>query len=376
MKKLMVSSLMLPRTGCFMLFFSLCLCSFSQNAGFSLTGKFTGFEEGAWFYLSNIDTQTILDSARLENGHISLSGELENIPEILYLSSGVAAEKKYTFLMIGNEQVHVQGDRSAFPARLEVNGSEFNLGRQAYYAYTGDWEMEANKWAKKFSQPKIKMKWDRKYAEAKDSLRARAWRYVQLHPNSHNSLYVLRDQLRDRSQEEIAEVFQKVSPEMKASHFATPIKVYLEKGVVKVGDPILDFKGQDSEGNEVSLSSFGEEYMLLSMMSSGCPISRASNEGLKELNQQQDSIQIVSYYVDRNKEKWLNSHKVSGGDWASIWDGKGAFGETYVRYGQPGFPTFFLIGPDKKILAKWTGYSVQGDTQYIVNKLKGYFNRK
>jgi thioredoxin-related protein len=39
-----------------------------------------------------------------------------------------------------------------------------------------------------------------------------------------------------------------------------------------------------------------------------------------------------------------------------VWDGKGDNSETSLKYGVTGFPTFFLINPEGKIVTSIIGY--------------------
>jgi hypothetical protein len=75
---------------------------------------------------------------------------------------------------------------------------------------------------------------------------------------------------------------------------------------------------------------------------------------------------IVSFSADNKKEVWLNSVDRDKITWTSLWNGNGIYSETCIRYGVTGFPTFILIGPDRKIADKWTGYA----KGMLIEKLK------
>jgi thioredoxin-related protein len=69
-----------------------------------------------------------------------------------------------------------------------------------------------------------------------------------------------------------------------------------------------------------------------------------------------DNLSVVSFSGDAGKETWLKSLTRDQPQWLSLWDGKGFYGETIIKYGVTGYPTFVLINPDGKIVSKWSGY--------------------
>jgi alkyl hydroperoxide reductase subunit AhpC len=81
-----------------------------------------------------------------------------------------------------------------------------------------------------------------------------------------------------------------------------------------------------------------------------------SAKELRQINKNNDTIQVVSFSVDANKKSWLHSLKRDTVTWTSLWDGKGRFSDTYTIYGIHGVPTFFIINPEGKILKTWFGY--------------------
>ena len=49
-----------------------------------------------------------------------------------------------------------------------------------------------------------------------------------------------------------------------------------------------------------------------------------------------DSLEIISFSGDSKKDIWLNSLKRDSVTWISLWDGKGRYSETYIKYGIQG----------------------------------------
>lgn len=79
-------------------------------------------------------------------------------------------------------------------------------------------------------------------------------------------------------------------------------------------------------------------------------------------------IPLLDFNTDTKKEVWLSSLKRDSVSWNSLWDGKGSYSETYIKYGINGVPTFYLFAPDGKVIDKWIGYG-EGSLE---NKVKRF----
>ncbi|MEM6265411.1 MAG: thioredoxin-like domain-containing protein [Bacteroidota bacterium] len=359
--------------------FSLCflgtLHTFCQEEELHLTAELTGFPDSTLFFLENTSTQAVLDTAMLISGKFEMYAQLAETPETLFLYARLEGEKPKTWLLLGNEAVTLKADKKDFPWQVDATGSASQDEREAMRNYILKWQLEGDRLQDKMMEQlrksgNIKMRLAKKWSHAGDSVKARKWAYLQTHPNEVNSLYQAKYLLNKFPKQEIQGFYNSLTPEMKANKFAAPIRIFLEEGFVQTGDTLYDFVAEDMTGKSYRFSEVTGDYTLLTFMSTQCGVSRASNEGLKKLVEAQDSIKVVSFSVDANREIWANSCKTEGGDWLSLWDGTGAYGKTYIRYGQPSFPGYVLIGPDKKVIAQWSGYSTQGDSEYIIKKIQ------
>ncbi|MFI5140078.1 MAG: DUF4369 domain-containing protein, partial [Sphingobacteriales bacterium] len=84
----------------------------------------TGFNNGAKFYLKDIDADADIDSAFIQNDHFVLNGKLAETPQSLWLYSQTGKNYYYVTLMIGNEDININGDIKDFPFDLSVTGSK------------------------------------------------------------------------------------------------------------------------------------------------------------------------------------------------------------------------------------------------------------
>jgi peroxiredoxin len=147
-------------------------------------------------------------------------------------------------------------------------------------------------------------------------------------------------------------------PLYKQSLFGQRIGNYLKVGdILNKGNNITDFEALDKDGNKHRLSEIKGKYILLDFSTTYCGPCIESLEDLKIISKKYaEQLGIVSFSGDGGKATWLKGISRDQPAWLSLWDGKGSYGETILKYGVTGYPTFFLIDPQGKIVSKWSGY--------------------
>ncbi len=152
-------------------------------------------------------------------------------------------------------------------------------------------------------------------------------------------------------------LFNQVSDEIKSSKYGKVISIYLNEKVPEIGDYYHDFKAINSSGDSIKFSDFLGKYILLDFTAAYCGACIQAAKELRLIHKTHgDSLQIVGFNTDAKKEVWLSSLKRDSVSWISLWDGKGSYGETYIKYGINGVPAFYLLAPDGKVIDKWVGY--------------------
>ena len=354
MKKLSILLLILSE-----IFFVSC----NKHNGYEIEGNLTGFPDGTILYLQNSSTQEIFDSAAIRNNKFTLKGHLQNFPEQLYLTAKVNNQFIYVYLLIGNENVNIKGDVKDFPWNVQVNGSKTQNDVNYLRDLTKHYDIERDsltqaffKLSEEFQQEKGKKIWDR-IAILDDSSYSTRVRYIKTHINTYNGIINLGLIKNSLPKDTVQTLYNKLSPEMKASRFAKILDIYLKEKISEIGDKYHDFEAFNKDGNKIKLSDLNRKYILLDFTSAGCGPCIQSAEELRSINKTlSDSVTIVSFSVDSKKDLWLQSLQRDSVSWLSLWDGKGSYSETYIKYGVHGFPTFFLINPNGKIIDKWVGY--------------------
>src|SRR6185312_9547181 len=83
-----------------------------------------GFNNGAKFYLKDVDVDSDIDSVVIRNNQFVMRGSLADAPKSLWLYTKTSTNFYYTTLMIGNETITINGDIKDFPFDLSISGSK------------------------------------------------------------------------------------------------------------------------------------------------------------------------------------------------------------------------------------------------------------
>lgn len=353
-------------------------CTTNAQNGFTIQAKFSGFPDGTKFYLEDPNTQVFIDSAVLSKNSIKLTGRLDETPQGLFLSTTVNKKYYWCFFFIGNENISIIGDEIDFPFYVSVKGSKFQDEYQLLNNQTRSFEKRRSELVEMVgplmmdTTKEARSKWDSVWKvimpidKITDSIRIA---FAKSHSNSYaglNELYFLKGKF---TKDSLQKIYNNLKVEYKESVYGTRIQNYLKVGdILKTGDSFSDFEAFDSFGNIHHLSASKGKYILLDFTETYCgPCIFSVDELKKVYYQYQEKLAIVSFCADKSKAIWQKGILRDKPSWLSLWDGKGLYGETVLKYGVTGYPTFFLIDPDGKIVWKNAGYG-EGNIEEVLTK--------
>ena len=356
---------------------SITITSCQQQERYVIKGTLTGFPDSTMFYLRNMNTDEVFDSSLIIKGEFHLTGHLQDVPEQIMLNTKVDNKYLYTSLLIRNESVKIEGDIKDFPWNVSITGSK----TQDDYNYLHDLTKTFSIKRDSLVQSYLKLTPEEKKEKSKeiwgeirildDTTQQIRVEYVKSHINTYPGVINLGYLKSVLPKDTVKVLYNKLSEELKTSKYARVIEVYLNEKISEIGDIFHDFEAYDQNEEIVSFSDLIGKYILLDFTSAYCgPCIQAAEELRLISKTYSDSLRIVSFSVDPKKDVWLESLDRDSVSWVSLWDGKGRYSETAIKYGVTGYPTFFLIDREGKIIDMWRGYG----KGLLENKLEGFQN--
>lgn len=339
------------------------LMGFEKPKEYLITAQITGFPDSTMFYLQNVSTDEIIDSVYIVGNSFEMKGQLTTEPSLLLLNTTLDDEFYYTFLFIGNEKITIEADRTDFPYDVHINGSKTQDEYNVLKNRTKSYSIKRNELLDElFSLP----------PEIMQEKSAEIWlevsqidqitdeitlEFVKTYPNTYAALMSMNQIKNKIPKDSLRYLFNQVSPELQSSPYGKVIDIFLKEKISEVGDPAHDFTAQYVNGNTFTFSNTRGKYILLDFSSAFCLPCVQSIDELKEVNQTYgEALEIITFSADTQKSVWLKQVKKDKIPWKSVWDGKGRTGETCIKYGVQGYPTFFIISPEGIILDRWSGY--------------------
>ena len=298
-------------------------CNEKPIAEFSLSGTTNNIENGTVLYLDR--KEVLIDSVVVENNSFSFRTNLPKSPIQVILRTKNFSN--YRFLWLENKPMTFDGSKTDFRNAIVTGSSEEDLSQ------TLSKEID--------SQPGDELK---KYIA-----------FVNKHPNSIHSAYVLSVYSKTWGKEKTKELFDKFSQENKNSEYGKSISKYIELNKnPKIGEKYVDFEMADTNGKMRKLSEFNGKLVLLEFWASNCGPCRKENPNLVKTYEKYrpKGFEIFAVSQDTKKESWLKAIEKDKLPWLQVSDLKGVDNSASLIYGVYGIPDNFLIDQNGIIIER------------------------
>ncbi|MCM1076324.1 MAG: TlpA family protein disulfide reductase [Bacteroides sp.] len=197
-------------------------------------------------------------------------------------------------------------------------------------------------------------------------------KFIIDNPDSPDALSFIGWRYPNLSRSDLESFAARVPANLKESPEYSVLRKILDLKIISLGDKLSDYEltGENVEGTPVNISQFTSPYIIVEFSSLGCGACRmAAKKELPDfLKKHADKVTFVSFSVDEDRKSMEKAHRLDNATWQTIWDGKGASGETCLKYGVTGYPSFFVFGPGRTLLHTWSGWG-PGYIEYNFSKV-------
>ena len=331
----------------------------SKSPGYEIQGHLDGAEAG-WAYLSQQKDGKIIhvDSAEIKNGNFTMSGTLEH-PDIYYLQ--VKDKRGALLLFMENNKMTVSGNvDSLWLAKAE--GSPYQDDYNAYQELLKPYEEQYRALYGQWQQARMTgdTAMAKKIEDEYDSLNKEQQKvdeqFIQEHPKSLVSPYLLRSMAYDMDGDEMEKYLDQMDTSFNSITFVQELRDWAEaKKKVAVGQRAPDFALPDTSGNTVQLSSLeGKGYILLDFWASWCSPCRQENPNLVKtyMKYHDKGFDVVGISLDQDRSAWLGAIQKDGLVWIQVSELQGWKDPTAKKYAVRSIPSNFLLDKDGIIVAR------------------------
>ncbi len=299
-----------------------------------------------------------VDTARIEDGKFTFTGQIEN-PELYYLSiDGIRARLN---LFLENSKIDITIDAEN-PSEYTVSGSKSHDIFSGINKITSEYDETLRGLQQQISsaeeQDDMAMANElREHYVLTEGLRRQAVRaYIAEYPSQPAAVYIaIRQLAHGLDASELADILSIFNESLEGTRYYDDLQeriTILER--VAIGKDAIDFTLPDSEGKEVSLSDFRGQYVLINFWASWCPYCRVENPHLVNIYEsyQSEDFEIIGVSLDREKEVWLKGIEEDGLLWPQVSDLQGWNSGPAASYAVRSIPQNVLVDQNGIIIGR------------------------
>ena len=314
-------------------------CS-STPAGYTVKGTLPDSTlNGQTIYIKDVDKSVIVDSTIVDGANYTFEGKVDTASLVSVTTSNMVA---LFALENGKVVIDAEGNSSGTPlndeltrmtSQMENLNTEYSKAYQSFAGSREEWNtVHENEWEPRFKKMVVDA--------------------FPTHTNDVIGYFVARFYMNVLNADEQLDMVNAFGPWLLSTKYVSALKASLSaQQKTAVGQPYVDIKGTDINGNPVSLSDYVGKgnYVLVDMWASWCGPCKREIPNLANVYNlyKNKGLTVLGIYVWdelKNLAPAIEKEKIT---WPQIIDSN----ETATKlYGVQGIPCIMLIGPDGTIL--------------------------
>lgn len=345
-------------------FFAIVL-AFACNStpdGFAINATVEGdVENGTKVYLKRINEVNLpidVDTTTVENGAFSFTGKADSL-DLQYIFIDKINGNIPVIIENGTIEINFQKDSILF---AELKGTQQNdlfskfldqsrIFSKRYTSMGNDFE-KARASGDVATQEAIQAELMEFREEAKNFETT----FAKENPNALISLLLIErfQQTKEVPENEIEEMFEALSPELKNMAAAKRIQKVLEKNKsTAIGSKAPDFSAPTPSGENLTLKDALGTYTIVDFWAGWCRPCRVENPNLVKIydKYKDNGLQILGVSLDKTRDEWLNAIEADGLRWNHVSNVR-YFDEIAQLYNVNAIPAMFILDENGVIIAK------------------------
>ncbi len=360
---------------------------FAQGNGFTVKGRLADCGDGKMMIMyrdPRTNDQIVRDSTDYRDGSFTYNAVIpDNEPVLLVFNrfqQGAAVQAPPLRMFVKNgDAITVTGSCDNFEF-ADVKGNVYNDQFNEFKALIKD-----DRTAMIHSMQELRLSQDptqgrEQLQSMANVLNEKELAFAKQHPGYMVSAMLLAIELNTAPQE-AAEIYAGFTPGVKQGQYGRMLQKKLEDNK-KFGEGAIaaTFVKKDMAGKDVNLAAYKGKYVLLDFWGSWCGPCRAGNPHLKELyaKYKGKGLEIIGIANENgstlaeSKASWKKAVKEDGLPWIQVLNNEDVEkADVREMFNVNAFPTKILLGPDGKIIGRYTGTALgAGQKDDLTEKLK------
>jgi len=342
-----------------------CFITVNAQSTFIIKGNVKDLQDNTKLLLTyrNAEDHKIKDSAFVKNEKFEFKGTV-NRPVLatvsLYYDDDAdfrlktMIDKQSFYLASG--KTFIKGDADLRSANISggITQKEFLLLESQLKPYSDQMaSIQKKLFANEYAEEQKKQVYDQ-LADLRQKMNNTEERFREGNPDS----YISFDMVKAKASMIKPEIFEPVFYALSERLRNMPEGQVLESRLMLAkklspGQTAIDFVQKNSDGKDVSLSSYRGKYVLLDFWASWCGPCRDENPHvLKAYNRfKERNFDVLGVSLDEDRGAWLKAIKEDGMPWTQVSDLMGTNNTVALKYGVKAIPQNFLINPAGVIIA-------------------------